>query len=724
MQGAYGSQGVNPTQANTNSGSDARRINQQEQADEGRGLNATLDGEDLIRAPPIVSQNASQGPRIRLRIPTQAIAGQNIQLQRAQDGANAGINVAPVINRPPRTYRRFQTGRLGNGTQCRKTTKASTVVGSLNIDGLGSQSAYHPNHKWNNVNQIVKEKDLGFLIVVESHMDEERRDEVERLHGSRLKIVFSADPENVNSKGVAIVMNRERTNVENYAMTEIVPGRAILLETVWHNTERLSILGVYAPNDPIENGDFWDEIRFYFETHPNVRRPDIMGGDTNVVEDKLDRLPAHEDRDEPTNALDSLKTSLQLVDGWRETYPGRTAYTYLSRSNGYSQSRIDRIYIRSSFFDHAFEWLIRAPGVKTDHRMVSVRISSEAAPEIGKGRWLWPAHLMKDKKLTKYIQENGIEAQRLAETIDTEGNPRTQEFNAQVIFAKLKAGMCEKARERAKVVIPKMDREIKELDVKLDNINNDPLLSPEDKMLSSAVITEKLTKLELKRHRIKRENARAKNRLEGEVIGKYWSRINKPKKPKEIIWRLRKRNTHPEEEDPERVEEYTNSSQEMANLARNYHEDLQNERRVIEEETRNTAITKVLDRVLRTVMEEQRADLKKLLTEDDVREALKLSANNKAPGLDGILYELWRILDARYETFKRLKQPAFNALRLLQLVYNDIQRHGVVKGTHFSESWMAPLYKKKDKSDIANYRPISLLNTDYKIFTKALTIKL
>ncbi|KAJ7576117.1 hypothetical protein C8J56DRAFT_1007558 [Mycena floridula] len=275
-------------------------------------------------------------------------------------------------------------------------------------------------------------------------MDEERRDEVERLHGSRLKIVFSADPENVNSKGVAIVMNREHTNVENYAMTEIVPGRAILLETVWHNTERLSILGVYAPNDPIEN--------------------DIMGGDTNVVEDKLDRLPAHEDRDEPTNALDSLKTSLQLVDGWRETYPGRTAYTYLSRSNGYSQSRIDRIYIRSSFFDHAFEWLIRAPGVKTDHRMVSVRISSEAAPKIGKGRWLWPAHLMKDKKLTKYIQENGIEAQRLAETIDTEGNPRTQEFNAQVIFAKLKAGMCEKARERAKVVIPKMDREIKELD--------------------------------------------------------------------------------------------------------------------------------------------------------------------------------------------------------------------------------------------------------------------
>ena len=34
------------------------------------------------------------------------------------------------------------------------------------------------------------------------------------------------------------------------------------------------------------------------------------------------------------------------------------------------------------------------------------------------------------------------------------------------------------------------------------------------------------------------------------------------------------------------------------------------------------------------------------------------------------------------------------------------------------------LYKKKDRTDVRNYRPLTMLNTDYKVYTKVLANRL
>ena len=43
--------------------------------------------------------------------------------------------------------------------------------------------------------------------------------------------------------------------------------------------------------------------------------------------------------------------------------------------------------------------------------MVSMKLTSESGPNIGKGRWVWPEYLLKDKKLMEYIHEEGIKVQ-------------------------------------------------------------------------------------------------------------------------------------------------------------------------------------------------------------------------------------------------------------------------------------------------------------------------
>ncbi|THU75296.1 hypothetical protein K435DRAFT_617588, partial [Dendrothele bispora CBS 962.96] len=99
----------------------------------------------------------------------------------------------------------------------------------------------------------------------------------------RLKVFCSGHPTSPHTKeGVAIILNKEHVNVNNTEQTEIVPGRAMLIKTNWHNGRKLNICVVYAPNVNGSNGhgnaEFWKTIHQYFEQNPS-KKPDILAGD-------------------------------------------------------------------------------------------------------------------------------------------------------------------------------------------------------------------------------------------------------------------------------------------------------------------------------------------------------------------------------------------------------------------------------------------------------------
>ena len=199
------------------------------------------------------------------------------------------------------------------------------------------------NDKWSAVNQLLREKKIGILAVQESHLDDEGVEEVKRLYGRRLHIAHSADPENPTAaRGVAIILNREIVDIANVRTTEIIPGRAMIITTRWHAERDITVLNVYAPNSPSENEAFWKALERAF-TRKRLKKPDIIAGDFNIVEEAIDRLPAKESPRAPLDALKAFLKFTNVHDGWRLSNAKDRGYTFPQRG-GNQRSRLDRVY--------------------------------------------------------------------------------------------------------------------------------------------------------------------------------------------------------------------------------------------------------------------------------------------------------------------------------------------------------------------------------------------
>ena len=254
-------------------------------------------------------------------------------------------------------------------------------------------------------NGVINSSKTAVLAIQEAHLTDELADNVNRFLETKMKIFHSPLPETRNAAGVAIVINKGLINAENVTCVEILPGRAILTIIPWHANSQIKILNVYAPNDTGKNEEFWTKINEKLMENPNLK-PDIMLGDFNLVEDSLDRLPCHHDDTNAVAALRELKSNMNLIDGWRRTYPDKREYSHQHTPNT-SQGCIDRIYITNELLPPSKEWNITPTNIETDHWMVSAKITTTNAPLIGKGRWQIPTYLFDNKDILKNINEYG-----------------------------------------------------------------------------------------------------------------------------------------------------------------------------------------------------------------------------------------------------------------------------------------------------------------------------
>ncbi len=614
------------------------------------------------------------------------------------------------------------------GRKRKDERKSAIQLASLNMNGFGNLIRDHPGNKWGRIYRVMSEHRIGILLLQETHLTAERTAAIHKMFAKKIRIFSSEHPEAPTQRdGVAVVLNSRYISTSDATAIEVVPGKAIQVSVSCQGGDRKHILCVYAPtSDGVpERTRFFNNVRRYYEEHPLCPKPQLLAGDFNNVEDSLDRLPITDGPDQSISALDDLKLSLglMLADGWRLTYPNTREYTF-HRGSGKAAvfSRLDRIYVTPQLFDNAREWRICEAGVKTDHSLILVQLTPENAPVVGEGRPTFPLSLIKDKKLSRDLKACGEGVMRELAELEAAGT-RTADANPQRILCRFKAAAMKLARTREKEVIPRLVAEIREREKALRTVKASRSLTEQAKVAEAEALTKQIRQLKQQRFKQQQQQSRATHRLYGDRPTKYWSRLHRECAPRDIISAFEREGVFGVA--GEKI--YETDSVKMAEMARMHHIRVQrDEPQARPANERVKDIATALDSLNTRVTSLEAEDLGGEITYEEVRMSLRFSKNGSSPGIDGIPFELWKTLNARcIEDARHAGRTAFDVVRLLRAAFEDMRIYGVDRSTSFARGWMAPIYKEKgERTRVVNYRPITLLNTDYKLLSKSLAIRL
>ena len=381
---------------------------------------------------------------------------------------------------------------------------------------------------------------------------------------------------------------------------------------------------------------------------------------------------------------------------------------------------------------HTYNWTIGPTSIPTDHWLATVKYAPKGAPHIGNGRWTWPLKALSNTKLVEKIEKMGMALQQEVNDLPQRSYDRDTHHNIQTLWMTFKTEISTLAKNETKKSHYKRLTMIRNLQRDRKAILENPEFETNDQLSwQEALIADRIAYLEKVNSHNNRARLKAKIAHHGERLGGIWSDLNKVRKPRDIIPRLAEPDTNPPQ--------YETSSRKMANLAMRYHNSLQEkglpQHHAPLENTANTNDptpdpSEEIDEVMEAIPECQKfsqecfPELSEGVTLEHVKKALMLAKNNSATGLDGCPYELWKKLDKLHVEAQKMNRHSFNVVGILTAVFQDIQRHGIAQDTKFTEGWMCPIFKKKDRVKIENYRPITLLNSDYKLFTKVLSLQL
>uniref|UniRef100_A0A803SRK8 Reverse transcriptase domain-containing protein n=1 Tax=Anolis carolinensis TaxID=28377 RepID=A0A803SRK8_ANOCA len=378
----------------------------------------------------------------------------------------------------------------------------------------------------------------------------------------------------------------------------------------------------------------------------------------------------------------ALMDEYDLVDSWREFNPDLKDYTYYS-SRHQAWSRIDMIWCSRSILVMINNIQILARDI-SDHCPLTLEINRRLTIR----KWRLDGNLIKQeediikiKAMTKeYFKFN-----------------KTQEMKPQIVWDAYKAvarGFLIKLNaEKRKQKEAYWNKLTKDIETKEKELKANPKKSKIKISLDLLVRQRKSRELDnlAKQMRwIKQNNFENANKP-----GKWLARLVRKKKQSQLITKIRVQ---------DRV---ILSDEQIREEFKLFYGKLYTKDPIDVEKISEYLGNQKLDKIT----DEQRLYLNKDITETEIIEVIRKMDNNKAPGPDGFTSGFYKL--QLEEVIQSLKEIMNLAL------------HNKIIPDSWKEATIIMIPKEGSaQADVKNFRPISLLNNDYKIFAKILANRL
>lgn len=409
----------------------------------------------------------------------------------------------------------------------------------------------------------------------------------------------------------------------------------------------------------------------------------LMAGDWNMTPDEWeDRWPSKFNSHHFNNTIGEFITKNGLIDIWRSCNPGIKQYSWY-KPNNTCKSRIDYWLVPDSLRNFASDTLIsKAP--LTDHCMIEMTLNSVVRIRKNKAYWKFNSSLLKNEEYCAMIK--GL-------IMEIENSCNIDDFCNKWEF--LKYRIREQSIQFSKKITMIKRREESTLFQELNEYCDKTELSSDDNLKFMA-LQAKLDDLYCKRAKGAFVRSRAKWIEEGEKNTSYFCNLEKRRHEKKAVSSLLIKGVECKEAKIIEKEVFMFYS----NLYRSTYSQL-------DSISFFNKIKNFIPKIDNSFKELCELDLR--LEELDEM-CLRLSLN-KSPGADGLTTEFYRFF------WKEIRQLVFNAIQ------ECIERKELMTTMKQGLIILIPKHGK-DKRLLDNLRPITLLNTDYKLLSGVIAARI